>query len=273
MKKIAALLCFNLFISTLASASSDLPTPELTAAQIVEKSVAARGGLEAWRKIETMVWIGHVENSQASASTLPFVLEQKRPNKTRFEIEAQNQLSLRLYDGSHGWKLRPGSNGAHELQPYSDLELSFAQDGQGIDGPLIDYKAKGILVALEKSEEVEGRDAYLLHVKLPSGANQHVWVDAQSFLEIKSDRESRNAFGQLGSVSIFYRDYRTVDGVKMPFVIESIRDTANTTNKMVIEKVSLNLPLADRLFSKPSAPGQRNGVLPDARRFVLNSSP
>src|SRR5512139_376207 len=92
--------------------------PELSAAQIVEKNVAARGGLEAWRKIQTMVWIGHIERASANATSMPCVLEQKRPSMTRFEIKAQNQVAVRIYDGTQGWKLRPASNGIPEVLPY-----------------------------------------------------------------------------------------------------------------------------------------------------------
>ena len=38
-----------------------LGAPTLTAAQIVERHVAARGGLGAWRKVEAMAWMGRVE--------------------------------------------------------------------------------------------------------------------------------------------------------------------------------------------------------------------
>src|SRR5258708_28325803 len=35
--------------------------PSLTAQQIVEKHVAARGGLQAWRAVQTMSWSGNME--------------------------------------------------------------------------------------------------------------------------------------------------------------------------------------------------------------------
>lgn len=247
-------------LSSVALADEPAVTSELTAAQVVEKNVAARGGLEAWRKIQAMVLVGHIESSNGAAPSLPFVLEQKRPNKTRFEIKAQNKAAVRLYDGTHGWKLRPGRTGKPDLTPYTAEELSFARDGQVIDGPLMDYEAKGVAVALDGMDEVEGNKAYRLSVRLPSGAIHHVWIDARTFLDIKYDRESRNAFGQPGRVSVFYRNYKTIEGLQIPLMIESGAGTATATDKMVIDKVSLNPPLEDRRFAKPSVPGQRNVV-------------
>lgn len=239
-----------------ALAAGPGPEPALSAASIVEKNVASRGGLEAWRKIQTMVWIGHIETRPGSS--LPYILEMKRPNKTRFEIQAQGQLSVRIYDGTQGWKLLPARDGRPEVQAYTAEELRFARDGQGFDGPLIDHQAKGIEVALEGVEEIEGRPAYRLGVTLPSGSRRHVWVDTQSFLDIKYDRESRNAVGMPGAVSVFNRDYRAIDGLQLPFLIESITGSGLAANKMVIDRIVLNPSLDERTFSRPDVPQGRS---------------
>ena len=234
--------------------------PELTAEQIVEKNVAARGGLEAWRKVETMVWIGHVETGSAAGARLPFVLEMKRPNKTRFAINAPQQMSMRMFDGKQGWKLRSTNSGQPDLQPYSPDEVVFALDGQVIEGPLMDYLAKGSSVMLEGVDEINGSKAYRLGVKLPSGSSYHMWIDARSFLDIKSERESRNAFGML-TVTKHYGNYRTVDGLQIPFLIENSTKTGKIADRMVIDRILLNPPLEDQVFSKPRVPGQQT-VMP-----------
>lgn len=254
-------------VSTAVFANEPVAAPELSAAQIVEKNVAARGGLEAWRKIQTMVWLGHIERASAGAAVLPYVLEQKRPNKTRFEIKVRNQVATRIYDGTDGWKLHPASNGRPILQPFTAEELIFARDGQGIDGALLDYQAKGIAVTLDGVDDVEGRKAYRLSVKMPSGASHHVWIDAQTFLDVKYDQQSRNALGLLGTVTVFYRNYQTIDGLQIPLMIEtnsvSAQNVARPTDKMVIDKISLNPPLEDERFAKPRIPVGRNALAVD----------
>lgn len=246
-------------ISTISVAEELVAEQSLDAAQIIEKNVAARGGLEAWRKVQTMVWLGHIDRVNAGASGMPFVLQQKRPNKTRFEIKAQDRMSMRIYDGNRGWKLRPVNNGMPEFQPFTADELRFARDGQGIEGPLMDYQAKGIVATLDGTDEVEGHKAYRLNIKLPSGASHHVWIDAQTFLEVKYDRQSRNALGRAGTVTVFYRNYQTIDGLQIPLVIESGAGPGQVTDKMVIDKVLLNPPLEDQLFTNPGPPVRRNG--------------
>jgi len=262
-----SLLIIVAAISTAVIASEPVGVAELSALQIVEKNVAARGGLEAWRKIQTMVWLGHIERASAGAASLPYVLEQKRPNKTRFEIKVRNQVATRIYDGTDGWKLHPASNGRPDLQPFTAEELVFARDRQGIDGALLDYQAKGIAVTLDGIDEVEGRKAYRLSVNMPSGASHHVWIDAQSFLEVKYDQQSRNGLGLMGRVTVYYRNYQTIDGLQIPLLIESslssARNIARSTDKMVIDKISLNPPLDDQRFAKPRLPAGRNALAVD----------
>lgn len=261
--KIISLGIFAAVIATAAFANEVVAEAELSAAQIVEKNVAARGGLEAWRKIQTMIWLGHIERTSTNAPNLPYVLEQMRPNKTRFEIMAKNQMGARIFDGVHGWKVHPASNGMPTLEPYTAEELNYAQDVQGIGGELVDYQSKGISVALEGMDEVEGHQAYRLSIKRPSGASHRVWIDADTFLDVKYERPTRNVGAPntsaphvlkhaAGTVSVFYRNYQKIDGLQIPLLIESNSDTAKATDRMVIEKVVLNPPLDDQRFAKPA---------------------
>ncbi len=68
-------------------------------------------------------------------------------------------------------------------------------------------------------------------------------------------------------MSVFYRDYRTVDGLQIPFTIESGVASAKAMDKLRIEKVSLNAPLPDRMFAQPGALRNmpRNAVTVDMR--------
>src|SRR5882724_2490094 len=118
-----------------AFAAEPATAQTLTAAQVLERNAAARGGLEAWRKIETMAWTGRVEGANRGGR-VPFVLEQKRPDRTRFEITLEGQKAVRVFDGTDGWKMRASSTGRPEVQPYTADELKFARSAPIIDGPL-----------------------------------------------------------------------------------------------------------------------------------------
>jgi hypothetical protein len=245
-----------LALPTLAAPANKAPPTSLSVEEIVERNVAARGGVDAWHRVDTMVWAGHIESAHAPVPSMLFTLEQQRPNKTRFEIDALGQRTVRVFDGTRGWKVRPGHNGvAADEQPYSAEELKFARAGQGIDGPLIDFRSKGNMVSLAGLEEIEGHKAYRLEVRLLTGAERDsVWIDAKTFLEIRCDRVVDGP-GPAGVprkvVSMRYQDYKTFDGLKMPSIIETSGDAQHPPDRMVIEKVVLNSPLDPYAFSDP----------------------
>lgn len=264
-------------VATVAPAAGKAPAAEkapavpkapaakrLSAEQIVEKSVAARGGLEAWRKIQTMAWFGHIESAHAPVPVVQFVFEQERPNKSHFEINAMGDRTMRVFDGKQGWKLRP-AHGRPEVNPYTLEEIRFEQSGPGIDGVLVDYAAKGTSVEVAGIDEVEKQRAYHLIVRTASGETQNLWVDAKTFLEVRYDRSVLGKEGAPRTISVVYRDYRTVEDVKIPFIVETGVGTGTSPDRMVIERVALNPRLEARAFLQPGA-SRRSMVMPTPDR-------
>jgi hypothetical protein len=222
---------------------------ELTADEIVERNIAARGGLEAWRTVETMVCVGHLQKATGPAPLMSFVMEQKRPNKTRLEVTSMGHRSLRVFDGTRGWKLHPGRDGKPQAESFSNQELAFARDAPGLEGVLMDHQAKGVVVALDGLEMIDGRKTYRLRLQPQSGEIQKVWIDAQSFLEARYDRMAHDAVGAGRMISLYYGDYRNVDGRQIPHLLEIGAGSAKAADRMTIERLTLNAPLSDRLFA------------------------
>jgi len=263
----------TLFAACLLAAGLARADSMPSTAEIVQKNAEARGGQGAWHKLQTMAWAGHTESSSAPGRKLPFLLEQKRPNSTRFELMTEGQRSVRAFDGVVGWKLRPSSSGRPEVQLYSDEELRFARGAQVIEGPLMDYASKGALMTLAGVGETEGRKAYVLDVKLPSGGAHKVWVDAETFLELRHDREVRGAKGP-SMVTVLFRDYREFEGLQMPTTIETGAAKGQPTSKLVIERVALNPKFDDRMFAKPSTPvARRRSIVVDTRSAAGPGAP
>ncbi|HET6412526.1 MAG TPA: hypothetical protein VFG53_10725 [Anaeromyxobacter sp.] len=236
-------------------------TARLSAEEIVARNAAARGGRDGWRKVETMVWKGHIESAHARVPSMPFQLEQKRPNKTRLEVYALGEMSVRAFDGVHGWALHP-ARGRPALEPFTLGELKFAQGGHGVDGPLQDHAARGNAVALEGVDEIGGRRAYHLTLRLAQGGSEDVWVDTETYLEARHDRMADGKGGAPRRVSVTYGDYRAFEGLKIPFLITTLGGPGETPDRMQIETVALNTPLDDSRFEPPAAARPRDRVRP-----------
>ena len=211
------------------------------------------------RAAATMVWIGHVESVRSSMRSMPFKLEQKRPNSQRLELGPVASRSVRVFNGAQGWTLRT-VHGRQSVQPYGAEELRFAQAGHGIDFPLIDRQADGSAVKLEGVEKVEGRDAYRLSVRTQQGGQEEVWIDTQTFLDVRYDRVAEGASSR--RVSVGYGDYRTVRGLQIPFLITGGEEPGAAPDRMRIEKVVLDAPLGAATFEPPSASHARSRAQP-----------
>src|SRR4029077_17275910 len=257
----------------------------LTVAQIVDKHVAARGGLQAWRAVQSLTLTGKMdagagdsparsariarsgraptanaaltptvagtEKGEAEKQVqLPFVLQFKHPHKSRLAVEFAGKTAIQVYDGTQGWKLRPFLN-RNNVEPFTAQEAKAeAEQGDPVDA-LVDYTAKGTRVELETADTGEGHDAYKLKLTMKGGKIRHVWIDAQSFLDVKVEGVQRRMDGRMRDVWIYQRDFRPVQGLMMPFLQETAVDGYPGTHKMVIEKVAVNPKLDDALFTRP----------------------
>jgi len=231
------------------------PAPELaqlSAARIAERNVQARGGLGAWRAVQSIQMSGLLDAGGRNNARLPYTLQMKRPHYQRVAIEFQGQTALQVYDGQNGWKLRPFLNRS-DVESFSEEEAQRVAHQDDLDGPLIDYAAKGSTLELEGTEMVEGKANYRLKLTTKDGTLRHVWIDGATFLESKVEGNPRRLDGRMRRVENYLSDYRKVGDVLMPFVSEARVDGAPLSRKMTVDKVVLNPQLEDRLFGKPAA--------------------
>ena len=284
-------------VIAVAAAGETSPSPaNLSAAAIVDRNVEARGGLQAWRAVQTMSLMGKLtaggnqrtalpvpmadrRANQRSGKTafpsrpseeaqLPFLMELKRTRKMRLELQFNGQTAIQVFNGVNGWKLRPFLN-RREVEPYTPEEIKTSSSQADLDGFLIDYAAKGTQIELVGREKVEDRDTYKVKLTMKNGEPIHVWIDAQTFLEAKIQGQPRRLDGIYHPVEIYYRDYRPVNGLQVPHLMETkvlpaapaakgIKEFTVPTEKIVIEKVIVNPKLDESLFSKPQVTGTSN---------------
>jgi hypothetical protein len=259
--------------------------PALTVQQIVERNLAARGGAAAWAAVRTMqisgkldagherkdggtvvtslqqakaherslaaqIFAGKGPAQTAKLIQLPYQLELGRPNRMRLEVTFYGQQAIQVYDGVSGWKLRPFL-GRHEVESFTPEELTIAADEQGLEGPLMNFAAKGIQIAPEGTELVEGRQAHRLRLTLKSGHVRRLWIDAQSFLEVKFEGAPRRFDGKVRATYTFYRDYRPENGLMVAHRLETVLEGIQQKQNIDIEKVAFNVDLGNMAFVKP----------------------
>ncbi len=215
--------------------------------EIIAKNLEARGGLEKIKAVKSARTTGKMVMGQGFEA--PFVMMEKRPKQSRMEFIFQGMTGVQAFDGKNGWGIMPFM-GKKEPEAVPADQNKLMDEQADMDGPLVDYKAKGHKVELLGKEKVEGADAYKLKLTMKSGDVRTIYLDADSYLEIKTEGK-RTMRGQEVDGESFLSDYKEEGGLMMPHAIESGVKGNPVRQKLVFDKVELNVNLPDSLFAMP----------------------
>jgi hypothetical protein len=181
----------------------------------------------------------------------PFELLNQAPNKSRTLITldltafgAGKMVFDERFDGTTGYVI-------DTMQGNRDLTGNQLENlkNEMFPTPLLDYKTRGATVELGGKEKVGDRDAYLLTLRPKTGPATRRYIDAESYLEVRTistvDAPQVGEFEQ----TIDFLDYREADGLKVPF---QVRGTSSfQTFTVNVAKVEHGLTIDQSLFSKP----------------------
>lgn len=240
--------------------------PPIAAAQtldeLIAKNIEAKGGAAKLKAVSSTRATGKMIGGPGME--FPMVMINKRPNRFRMEFSFQGMTGMQVYDGATAWMSMPFMGKKEpEVMPAEDAK-EFAEQAD-FDGPLFDYKAKGHTVELLGKEQVEGADAYKLKLTLKGGSVRNIYLDAETFLEIKMESK-RTIRGTEIEGESYLSDYKEVDGMMMAHVIENGVKGSPQRQKIMIEKFEVNPAIADSLFAMPGgAPAKADSAKADAK--------
>jgi hypothetical protein len=218
-----------------------------TVDEIVARHVAARGGREALASVHTLRMSGRANEGPGREALVR--REIARPGRIRTEFEFQGTTGVYAWDGSAGWRVSP-LDGHFEPEPLPAGEAAIAAEQADLDGPLVDWKAKGHRVELVGTEALPAGRAHHLKVTLKSGAVREVWVDSATGLVVKTV-STRVWRGREVSLETTFGDYREAGGVTFPRSIETGVPGHPRRLVIVVENVEVNPVLDDARFRMP----------------------
>jgi hypothetical protein len=195
---------------------------------------------------------------------LPTTIEWKRPNKTRWEFEADGQTAIQVYDGKKGWTLMP-FEGNRDPEEMSDQELEDVALQADLDGPLVDAAAKGNKITLLGKDDSDGRPTWELRVTRKNGDERFVYIDAETYLQTKTVTKRRMG-GQEIEIKSIIDDYRSVDGLQLPHSFDASAEGMPAGQSLRFSKAEVNVPIDESRFQKPSLePTPRPTSKPEAQ--------
>jgi len=223
--------------------------PQLTVDELVAKNVAAKGGADALRALQSVRLTGKMLVNEGQMQ-LGYAETKKRPDEVRTEATLQGMTAVEAYDGKEGWRISP-FQGRKDPERMSADDVKPLMEDAEIDGPLVNWKEKGSTLEYVGREDVDGTSAYKIKVVRKNGDVNFVYLDPDHFLEIRI-LSQRVRHGAQEETETDVGDYEKIGGVFIPFSIESGRKGDPDKQKVVIEKAEANVPVDDAIFHFPT---------------------
>ncbi len=236
----------RLSVGVLALVASSVPRA-MTVEEVAAKHVAARGGAEAWAKVQSMKISG---DFTAFSLKNPFTLVRKRDSQYYLDHIWNGHRVVIGNDGKLAWSDNGfADQGAVEM---TGADLAVLQGDLHFATPLLDYPKNGYTAKLVGPTEFDGIPAIAVELTRPDGAKETWYLDPTSYLEVA--RESPGSdFGRAMTQRTFYDDFRKVSGLVVPHRVETQWYTRDRI--MEIRSIELNAPVDDALFKLPPPPG------------------
>lgn len=250
MKK-TILLVAGSFLATALNAQDPKPVAvKETVDGLVAKNVEAKGGAKALAAVQSLRLEGKMIANQGQLE-LTYVQTKKRPGAVRLELTLQGMTRIDAYDGKEGWKITP-FGGRKDPEKISVDEAKALVEEAEVDGPLVDWKAKGSTVEYLGQEDVDGTMAHKLKVVRKNGDLNYVYLDPDHFLEIRIITQRMENGAQVENETDL-GDYEKINGVFFPFSIEGGPKGSTDKQKIIFEKAEANVPVDDAIFKFPTA--------------------
>lgn len=213
--------------------------------QILDKYVEALGGRAACEKVTTRTMTGTVEipDDNAKGTAQISAAAPGRYRLTMNVVEYGGAIETVL-DGQNGWQKNPDS-GVHTMS-RSDLEVA-KRDHHFYR----ELKLKELFPKIEAAPpaKVEGHAVNVILATPASGPPETFYFDAETGLLLKRDFERITLEDGIIQYEMFYRDYRDVDGVKVPATVE--QKSPDSTMIFKFSEIKNNATIADDTFAKP----------------------
>ena len=220
-------------------AALSYPVGAQEAGKIVEQYVKAAGGSKALGKIQTLTLEGAFTGGDGKAGT--YTLDTKLPNRYYSELLVGEKGLIEAYNGKSAWH----QNAAGELGTLVGPEgMQLEAAAQYYNSRLINPKKSKMAMAFVGHAQVRGKDALQLEITTATGVKRQVFFDPQTHLIVKEA-------ATVGGVEeeILYDDYRTVEGVKLPYKIELHR--GSDKYEIDVTRAVVNGTIGERVFDFP----------------------
>jgi hypothetical protein len=244
-RRVSAWLCV---VMALAGPLNARAAP--SAEELADKNVQARGGAAALSAMKSLRLTGRMIVNGGQFE-LAFVQTVLRPGFVRNEATVQGLTQVQAWNGMEGWQIDPFQGRKDPERLSADDVKSLVETAADFDGPLVDWRAKGHVLAYLGTEDIDGTLAHKIRLTRRNGDTEVVWLDPDMFLEIRllSQRIER---GSKVETEVDMGDYEQVSGVLLPMAVDFGRKGADDKQKFIVKRAEVNPAVDERVFAFPA---------------------
>lgn len=237
LKKFGPVTVYDMYGNEVKEMPSKPVAEGVTARSIVEKYVSAVGGGEKLKGVKDVML-----KMEANMQGMPLTFKSAKKGNTKYlnEITAQGMtVQKSVFDGTKGYESQMG-----QQKEMEDDDLAEARENAIIFEELA-YLSPAYSMELKGTENVDGTDCYIVNVKKPGGGSISEYYSMQSGLKKKSVTTMDAEQGKMIQ-SVYYDDYRDVDGIQFPHMIKQV--VGPQKFELKVTEINVNSGIDDSLF-------------------------
>lgn len=228
--------------ATTATRPQDKKLPK--ADKLFENYVKALGGNKALTRYTSRVSKGTVLIVQQNVTGTVEVM-QKAPDKALTVMTLTGFGEIRTgFDGVNAWVKDPLTG----LRDMKGNELAAQQRAANFSQG--NLRKSYTRVTTTGTMRVGERETYVVEAVLPNSQTpDKLYFDVQSGLLLRSDTLTESPQGKF-QIETYYEDYRTIDGVKIPFTLR--QSLGAITFLTTLTEIRHNVAVDESVFRKPA---------------------
>ena len=211
-----------------------------TADEIINKNIAAMGGME---KLNSIKSIYEEDSINAGGVKIPLKMWMVNKKFQRVEFSFGGMTGFSILRSDSGWNFMP-FQGQTKPEPATADEVKKSQEQLYLTDAFINYKEKGYKVTYEGKDETEGSEAYKLKVIVSDSISETYYIDPDTYFVIQVKTKATQN-GKVIEGTETRSDYKkTPDGYIFP-----MESNSSGQGDMKTYVLKVNAPIDDKIFS------------------------
>jgi len=211
--------------------------------EIVKKHNEAVGGVAAWKKVNSIKYIGSVN---AQGQEIPMTISTLNGKGFRFEMELMGMKGYSILTPTAGWNFFPFGSGQTKPEPMTADDVKQGQDQLDIMDELMTYKDKGAKLEYVGKDDVDGTECFKLKHTNKDAIVTTLYVDPTSYQVIRKVQKVKANGTEQEQTTTLGNFQKLPEGIVVPMSINAQGGEVKMT------KVEVNT-IKDESIFKPEA--------------------